>query len=97
MANYDTVKKFVFIYAIFTAILLFFGIGEGAQLIKEIPIPEKFTYTIIFEALNLVISFANFILTLLVYSIPGQTFLNFILWGYRIVMIIELIRFIRDG
>jgi hypothetical protein len=88
----QTFKAFVFIYAIFTLILLAVGQNTGMAIFPELITPTSYNLTSLIE---FGISLLQFITALLFYSTP-YFILNVILWSYRIVCLFELAEYLKD-
>lgn len=83
--------NFIFIYAIFSILLILFGVNDTLATFQEISVPNSFSLG---EILQFSGAIFGFFLNLLFYNTPSFI-LNVIIWAYRVVMILELALYIK--
>lgn len=96
----EMLKRFILVYSFITVIFLIlqinFSIDFGFHTIDKF---NNFSSVGVFTYLY---NFFNFIVSLLFFTIPNETysvfivFVNSILWTFRIIVTIELLPYIRD-
>lgn len=85
-------KGFIFIYAIFTILLMLYSQTNNLGVFPEIIFPETF------DLISIIIffgSFISFIFSLLIYSIKDNFIVNILLWSYRVVALIEILLYAK--
>lgn len=85
----EDIKKYIIGYSIFSIIMLFFGIAQDTTLFENISTPTPSGLT---SLINLAINIINTIATFLIFS-TSITVINIILWGIRILFIMDLLIF----
>lgn len=89
----EITKSFIFIYAIFTILISITGLSNISFEYQETQIPDNVFN--VFDIGNFVWGVISFIFQLLTYSTP-YAILNILLWGFRIVSIIELVKYGKE-
>jgi hypothetical protein len=87
MDDMTITKNFIFVYAIFTVLLMSFGLTNNTIVPNNIDLPNN-------SGLGFILDFGGsifaFFFNILFYT-TDNWILNFIIWAYRSLMILEII------
>ena len=92
MEELEFTTYFIKFYTIFTIIMLLTSMNSDINIFPNITIPTTFTLGGI---LTFVGSIASFMFSLIIYTIPNYTILNYILWSLRLISLLELLIYFK--
>ena len=92
MEELEFTTYFIKFYTIFTIIMILTSMNTDTNIFPSITMPTTFNLVGIIDFVG---SIASFMFSLIIYTIPNYTILNYILWSLRLISLLELMIYLK--